>query len=426
MHKPLALRGIRPLAQGLFPSARRVPPERLVHHHVAWAGRVAKAEHALGKAVCRVFHLLFVQAFRKNQRVVLVCFQYLLAPSFGAKSEQGAPGKYGGRGRHLPEAGHELRVEHLHKARELRRFYALGNEGCYQGFHIPHGAVQVGQCGSRLELPRYGQGMVGKIGKQVDHGQNAHRLPLVRHYNAVDVVAGHEEQGIEKVIVLFAAQQGKTGAVLEWRLVGNRVGHDVAKVARGENSGAGTVAHKDGSPPAFLHALRGVGNGIRCLGKYGRPKSRIADLDRKKALPFAAVAVLGKLAQLVGHGCKKVRAEKRVLFRQGQHLPPREYAKQHFFVGHKPVPRSACGQSATIKGLMLTVCPRNFFARHFTNKALHDQIERINLTPRGKNLLIIAEKKDIGRGRQGRCLCLGQQIKGGMRKVKAGVGHDLS
>ena len=381
MHKPLALRGIRPLAQGLFPASHCMPPKRLVHHHVAGAGRVAKAEHALCKTVCRVFHLLFVQAFRKNQRVVLVCFQYLLAPSFGAKSEQGAPGKYGGRGRHLPEAGHELRVEHLHKARELRRFYALGNEGCYQGFHVPHGAVQVGQGGGRLELPRDRQGMVGKIGKQVDHGQNAHRLPLVRHHNAVDVVAGHEKQCIEKVVVLFAAQQGKLGAGPEWGLVGNRVGHDVAKIARGENPGTGTIAHKDGSSPAFLHALRGVGNGIRCFGKYGRPKTSIADFDRKKALPFAAVAALGKLAQLVGHGCKKVRAEKRVLFRQGQHLSAWEHAKQHFFVRHKPVPRSACGQSATIKGLVLAVCPHNFLARHFTNKPLHDQIEGVNRAP---------------------------------------------
>ena len=86
----------------------------------------------LRKALCRLFHLLFIQAFCKNKRVVLVGFQNLFPTAFRAQGKQRAARKNGGGSHHLPQPGHELRVQNLNQPRQLRRFYALRYQGCYQ------------------------------------------------------------------------------------------------------------------------------------------------------------------------------------------------------------------------------------------------------------------------------------------------------
>ena len=285
--------------QGVPPLAYRVPPKRLVDHHAPGAGRVAQQKHVLRKTFCRVFHLLFVQVFCKDQCVVLVGFQNLFPTAFRAQGKQRAARKNGGGSHHLPQPGHELGVQNLNQPRQLRRFDALRHQGCYKRFHVLHGGAQVVKGGGRLKLPRNGQGMVGKIGKQVDERQNPHRLPLVGHHNAVDVVTGHEQQGVEKVVVLFAAQQRKPRALVQRGLVGNAVGHDVAKIAGGKNARAVSVAHKDGPAAVLFHTARRMGDGFLAIGKNGAAETRVADLDGKQALPFAAVTSLRQLAKLV-------------------------------------------------------------------------------------------------------------------------------
>ena len=105
----------------------------------------------------------------------------------------------------------EKEISVMENDEQVLRAFELGAVG-YVGKNSWFGnssqaVLQVANGGGRLQLPRNGQGMVGKIGEQVDKGQNAHGLPLVCHHDAVDVMPGHEQQGVEKIVVLFAAQQ---------------------------------------------------------------------------------------------------------------------------------------------------------------------------------------------------------------------------
>ena len=416
----VGVRQVHPAVELILEFALRFAPQRVVDHDLPRTGRVAKFDQRFREARAGVFQIGVVEAVAQNQRVVLVGLDDLFATAFAAHHDQAAVFHQLFRGDQLPGAGKQLGVQRLHQPRQLRGFHAVAGQHAHQPVDLCGHALQGVQRVGQLDLLGNQVRVVGEIRQQVDLLQHANGLAVFGDHHALDIVAGHGQQGVEQIVARVGGHQIEVRGVGQCGAGRGTGEDDVAKIAGGKNADAFARAHQNGLGAVALHRLGGVQHGLCAIEKHRGFHTGFAHGGGEQGLQLAVARALGHGGEFFGHALEEKRAKHRVGFDQPHHQFFGQREHQGFFVHFKTVDGLPGNQRAGVEGVVAVVDGDDFaIVGDFADNALDHHIQGIHRLAGGEDDVFVGVEHDINRFFHLVALTGGQHVKWGMQKIKA-------
>ena len=181
---------------------------------------ITEFHQGLGEPVANIGEIIGgLIAVPQDQRIVLIGFQQLLAPSFAAHHKQATVLHEVFGGNQCPCAFKQTGIQLLNQLGNQidARAPAIENRNHAGDFAGGHG--QSGQIGGGFNLQRDQMRVVGQEAEQIKRFQHADHFVLIRHHHTMHAIAQHLRQCIAHLCIGTDGHQRKIGKLFDGQLI---------------------------------------------------------------------------------------------------------------------------------------------------------------------------------------------------------------
>ena len=301
----IAASGLRfedPQAQLPKKPVQRLRPDRVAHHHVARAGGKAEGRKRPGEARSERVDFPGRKLPGKQQRVVLVRSDRLLAPALGSEENEAAVLADPRRGDHFEELAVEAPVEIGGDLRDQVDLQALPMETLDLVLNVPRGRREIVEAAGAIDPAGDQLRVAGKEAQEVDIFEEADERPIGADGEAPLAVSCHREQRVEDEVVAVDRDDLEPAQVAHRGVQRQAVEDDgLREVHAGDDADPRPFADEERVDVVVPHGAAGLLDRRRSLDEHRGPAAHVPDALAQDALHALDLARVGERIELAGN-----------------------------------------------------------------------------------------------------------------------------